>query len=101
MSNFMRAKLLGEKINFFAMKFQAVGKLNDKQIKGLFNIIEDIIAYYSIDLKWDLEFYLEKENFIMTNDTLLLLMIYGDDIDTNKIGSSHKGGVLTHVDMSQ
>uniref|UniRef100_A0A0K0FFR3 Peptidase_M13_N domain-containing protein n=1 Tax=Strongyloides venezuelensis TaxID=75913 RepID=A0A0K0FFR3_STRVS len=88
---------LCEKINFFAMKFQALGKLNDKQIKGLFNMIEDIIAYYSIDLKWDLEFYLEKENFIMTNDTLLLLMNYGDDIDTNRIGSSHKDGILTHV----
>uniref|UniRef100_A0A0K0FPV3 FAD assembly factor SdhE n=1 Tax=Strongyloides venezuelensis TaxID=75913 RepID=A0A0K0FPV3_STRVS len=74
MSNFMRAKLLGEKINFFAMKFQALGKLNDKQIKGLFNMIEDIVA--------------------CTNDSLLMQAL--GFVDFYKLKKSSKRSLINH-----
>uniref|UniRef100_A0A0N5CBB2 MchC protein n=1 Tax=Strongyloides papillosus TaxID=174720 RepID=A0A0N5CBB2_STREA len=51
----------------------------------------------TINLKEDMEGFITKEGFLTPSDNEINVILYGDDIDTTKIGHNNKNGVVTHI----
>uniref|UniRef100_A0A0K0FEF5 FLYWCH-type domain-containing protein n=1 Tax=Strongyloides venezuelensis TaxID=75913 RepID=A0A0K0FEF5_STRVS len=49
----------------------------------------------TINLKKDIEKYIEREDFLTESDNQLERILYGDDIDTNKYINFNKNGTIT------
>uniref|UniRef100_A0A0N5C4G1 GT23 domain-containing protein n=1 Tax=Strongyloides papillosus TaxID=174720 RepID=A0A0N5C4G1_STREA len=51
----------------------------------------------TINLEKDIEEYIKREDFLTESDNQLNIILYGDDIDTNKYINYNKNGIVTHI----